>query len=82
MDAKQIYESFKNLSRITTEDNAFNVLSLPDSHHKLGVSGEGYPMFFVKTSTEKPDVHDLHLDIFTVEYNQKCTLKEQGQSVS
>ena len=82
MDAKQIYESFKNLSRITTEDNAFNILSLPDSHHKLGVSGEGYPMSFVKTSTEKPDVHDLHLDIFTVEYNQKCTLKEEGQSVS
>lgn len=82
MDAKQIYESFKSLSRVTLEENAFNVLSLPDSHHKLGVSSEGYPMFFVKTSTEKPDIHDMHLDIFTVEYNQKCTLKEQGQEVS
>ena len=82
MDAKQIYESFKALSRITSEENAFNVLTLPDCHHKLGVSGEGFPMFFVKTSMEKPDVHDMHLDIFSVEYNQKCTLKEEGQEVS
>lgn len=82
MDAKLVYESFKALSRVTAEDNAVNVLPLPDSHHKLGVSCEGYPIFFVKTSTEKPDVHDLHLDIFSVEYNQKCTLKEGGQEAS
>ena len=82
MDAKQIYKSFQSLSRKTDADNAFNVLTLPGSQHKLGVSNEGYPMFFVKTSAEKPDVHDMHLDIFTVEYNQKCTLKEQGQDIS
>ena len=82
MDAKQIYKNFQSLTRETDADNAFNVLTLPGSQHKLGVSNEGYPMFFVKTSAEKPDVHDMHLDIFTVEYNQKCTLKEQGQDIS
>ena len=82
MDAKQIYKNFQSLSRETDADNAFNVLTLPGCQHKLGVSNEGYPMFFVKTSAEKPDVHDMHLDIFTVEYNQKCTLREQGQAVS
>lgn len=76
MDHTELYSKFKTLTVGPTESLAYNVISITDTQHKLGVSAEGYPKFFVKTSTEKPMVPNTILELLTVEYNLQCTVVE------
>lgn len=79
MQNESIYQQFKNLKKGDETRNAFDVLSLPNSKHKLGMSLEGYPKFFicVKNSLEK--YHNIILELLSVEYNQPCTIIETNQ---
>jgi len=74
MDAKIIYECFKSLLTLEPSVEGYHIIHLPNCRHKLGVSNEKYPIFFIRTTDEKPIIPDLSLDIFSVDYNQDCTL--------
>ena len=74
MDASIIYERYKVLASLEPNQQGYNVIHLPNCQHKLGVSNDKYPIFFIKTSEEKPVIPDLNLDILSVDYNQECTL--------
>ncbi|MCR5277391.1 MAG: PD-(D/E)XK motif protein [Bacteroidales bacterium] len=74
MDASIIYESFKSLSTLEPSQEGYHIIHLPACQHKLGISNEKYPIFFIKTTDEKPIIPDLNLDILSVDYNQDCTL--------
>ena len=59
----------------TTKDNRYQVISLPDSHHKLGVSEEGFPKFFVET-IDHNTMQNLNAELLSVEYNMPCNIIE------
>lgn len=73
MHNRDIFEQFKALTQGGTDNQEFNVLSLPDMNHKLGVSAEGFPKFFVCTNDSVSSIHNTSLEILTVEYNLPCT---------
>lgn len=77
MNHTELYSKFKTLTACSVESLAYNVFSISDTQHKLGVSNEGYPKFFVKTSIEKPMVPSTILELLTVEYNLQCTVVEE-----
>ncbi len=80
MQNNSIYTQFKNLASCVKDSNAFNVISLPNSSHKLGMSVEGFPMFFVRTSDSSIDSNNIVLELLSVEYNQSCTIIEESAS--
>ena len=47
IDYKQIFSEFLALESIQENKKTFNVISLPFMKHKLGVSNERFPMFFI-----------------------------------
>lgn len=78
MDAIAIFNQFKGLATSPEEGNAFNVISLPGMSHKLGISPERYPKFFVKTSLEASSIPNITLELLSVQYNLPCKVVEEG----
>ncbi len=78
MQNNSLYTQFKSISRNTESKNSFNVISLPDSKHKLGISVEGYPKFFVLTNDSEVASHNIIRELLFVEYNQSCTIIEDN----
>ena len=80
MQNKDIYEKFKALAKNTTEDKNFAVIPILDTHHKLGISKEGYPKFFVYTNDTASTTPNTTLDILSVEYNLSCTFVDENDT--
>lgn len=80
MQNKDIYEKFKALAKNTTEDKNFAVIPILDTHHKLGISKEGYPKFFVYTNDTASTTPNTTLDILSVEYNLSCTFVDDNDT--
>ena len=78
MDASAIFNQFKNLATSPDDNNAFNVVSLPSMCHKLGISAERYPKFFVKTSQEASAIPNITLELLSVQYSLPCKVVEDG----
>ena len=78
MQNNTTYTQFKRITSGNENSNAFNVISLPESKHKLGMSAEGFPMFFVCTNDSATASHNIVLELLSVEYNQPCTIIEDG----
>lgn len=78
MQCDSLYTQFKNIVRVVESSNAFNVISLPNSKHKLGVSTEGFPKFFICTKDSTAGSHNIILELLSVEYNQPCTIIEES----
>lgn len=72
--ARQLYEQIKAFTESTTE-NRYHVVSLPEKLHKIGVSEEGFPMFFVVTSDTNL-MQNLNAELLSVEYNVLCNIIE------
>ena len=77
MDSLELYSHFKSLKANDIDSQAFNVVAITETLHKLGISQEGYPKFFIKTSTEKPIVPNTVLELLSIEYNLHCTVVEE-----
>jgi len=76
-----IKEQFKQLGCHSNGDDSYKVLSLADLPHKLGKSGEGYPMFFICVNETTSQVKNITREILSVEYNQLCRLSsEEGDT--
>ncbi len=78
MQTNSIYEKFKNLTQSNADASAFNVITVPNTKHKLGVSCEGYPKFFVSTNESATSSTNMTREILTVQYNLPCTIIENG----
>lgn len=68
------FSKFQALRYQSTEDGRFTVLSIDGSSHKLGISLEGFPIFFVRTIPSTSTVHNIVREILSVEYNVSCKL--------
>lgn len=72
-----VFKIFQELhSNSTSLVDGFNISSLPlVKHHKIGVSPNGQPMFFIKSdSLEKSKSIDSNLEFISVQYNRECQL--------
>lgn len=76
MDTKEIFKEFNSLEDIVNEANTCNVVSLPGLVHKLGMSKERFPMFFVATNKTQSIIPNIVRELLTVEYDVTCTVKE------
>lgn len=83
MQNNSLYTQFKSITKGNEDSNAFNVISLPDSKHKLGMSVEGFPKFFVFTNDSATASNNIVRELLSVEYNQPCTIVvDNGDSQS
>lgn len=56
----------------------YPVKKLPLSpNHKIGISEEGYPMFFVKCKEECKFI-DMNLELISVMFNRDCNISDEG----
>ena len=76
IDFKQIFSEFRALECILSNEKTYNVISLPTMSHKLGISKEHFPMFFVSTSDSQDNVPNTIRELLSVEYDMECTVKE------
>lgn len=78
MEDNLIYIQFKNLAKGTTDKEAFDVITLLDMTHKLGVSREGFPKFFVSTNNSVSATQNIIREMLSVEYDLPCSIVENG----
>ncbi|MES2799818.1 MAG: PD-(D/E)XK motif protein [Bacteroidota bacterium] len=45
-------------------------------HHKIGISTDGYPLFFVKCDNQTKSI-DLNLELISVLFSQECSINEK-----
>ncbi len=69
-----LFSRFQSLRNQTKENGRFTVIALEGLPHKLGITQEGFPMFFVRTSPSASSVQNIIREILSVEYNVSCKL--------
>lgn len=69
-----LYSRFQLLHSHTDDEGRYSVASIDGSFHKLGISQEGFPMFFVRTNPSASSVQNIIREILSVEYNVSCKL--------
>ena len=76
-----VYKIFTNLQRKESNvDDCFSAASLPFStKHKIGISSEGYPIFFIECNTKENSL-DINLEFISVMFNRICRLKEDDST--
>jgi hypothetical protein len=72
------YKVFLNLQNREQSDQGYiSVESVPFSiQHKIGISNEGFPLFFVKCNNEAKSI-DINLELISVLFSQECNIKEK-----
>ena len=74
---QSIFKIFQELQKQPTSiTDTFRIAALPTvKNHKIGISTEGYPMFFIKCDdTEKSNYLDSNLEFIMVQFSRKCQL--------
>jgi len=71
---------YKVFLEIQKRDNPvqdyISVESIPfSSDHKIGISSDGYPLFFVKCNNESKSI-DINLELISVLFSQECNIRE------
>lgn len=69
-----LYSRFQALRNQPSEEGRFTVIAIDNLPHKLGVSQEGFPLFFVRTNSSASSVQNIVREILSVEYNVSCKL--------
>jgi hypothetical protein len=74
-----VYKIFEDLQRNETiNKDSFSAASLPFTQkHKIGISPEGYPMFFIECNNTNHSL-DINLEFITVLLNRTCRLSENN----
>lgn len=80
MNTNNLFECIQNIASDNT-DNRYRVISLPNLPHKLGCSGEGFPIFFVITSDNGSLMQNLNAELLSVEYNMLCNIIEGNNNI-
>jgi hypothetical protein len=78
--SSSIYNIFANLQRSENNQNdCFSVAPLPfNPNHKVGVSLQGFPMFFVR-SKNTTHALDVNLELISILFAKNCNLIEPNQ---
>ena len=78
-----IYKIFASLEQRTSIKDSFSAASIPFAKkHKIGISPEGYPMFFIECNNTTHSI-DINLELISVFFNKTCRLIENNkQTVS
>lgn len=75
----EVYQIFKDLLDKPVEAGCYAADSIPFARqHKIGVSSEGYPMFFIQASG-KENALDITLEFIKVLFNRTCRLIENNE---
>lgn len=69
-----LFSRFQRLSKQTAEDGRYTVITIENLPHKLGVTKEGFPMFFVRTNSSVSSVQNIIRKMLSVEHNASCRL--------
>jgi hypothetical protein len=72
------YKVFLDLQhREHSGEGYISVNSVPYSiNHKIGISNEGFPLFFVKCNNETKSI-DINLELISVIFSQECSINEK-----
>lgn len=72
------YSVFLELQQRDNPSNEYiSVESVPFSdYHKIGISSEGFPIFFVKCNNDAKSI-DINLELISVLFSQECNIKEE-----
>ena len=79
MNIKEIIKQYRNIERPSSEEDALPVVSLGDMLHKLSISPEGFPCFFVATNITSTSQNIIR-ELLSVEYNVGCTISKDDGS--
>lgn len=81
--SSSIYNIFCALRELTcTSNDGYSVSSLPNSEqHKIGISPEGYPMFFVNCNGISGGIN-INLELISILFNQSCILTQRNKTYS
>jgi hypothetical protein len=75
------YQVFLDLQKSEHSEYGYiSVQSVPFSgHHKIGISNEGFPIFFVKCDNGTKSI-DINLELISVLFSQECNIKEKEKN--
>ncbi|WP_348825650.1 PD-(D/E)XK motif protein [Flavobacterium aestuarii] len=78
----KIFQDLKNKPSIRTD--GFTIANLPKiKNHKIGISENGLPLFFVKCEDfSKERVLDYNLEYISIQFNQKCQLLSNDKKIT
>ncbi|MCM1178063.1 MAG: PD-(D/E)XK motif protein [Bacteroides sp.] len=69
-----LLEKFLELKARPQTKDGFNAMSISEtSPHRIGITSEGYPIFFIACSSSER-VSDISLRLFKVLFNRQCTI--------
>ena len=82
LNKAELIQKFLDLKTRPHAENGFNAVTISDdSTHRLGISPEGYPIFFIDCSTSDR-VSDINLKLFKVLFNRQCNISDSNSDVS
>lgn len=72
------YKVFLDLQHRDSQNQDYVIVeSVPFSnYHKIGISSDGYPLFFVKCDEKEKSIN-LNLELISVIFSQECVIKEK-----
>lgn len=79
MQRRELLEQLKALRKNQADEGEFNVIPLNGMAHKVGISAEGYPKFFICTNDAASPTKNTTLEILSVEYNISCTFIDDNE---
>jgi hypothetical protein len=79
-------KDYKNKGYATYQENKdsdndfITVSAVPFSnHHKIGISKEGFLLFFIRCDSDMKSIN-INLELISVLFSQKCNIKEENES--
>lgn len=81
MEYNPIFVQFKSLVKGPKDQDSFDVISLPNMPHKLGISSEGFPKFFVSTNNLVSSAQNVVREMLSVEYDLSCSIVENEEVI-
>lgn len=82
---KSIFNIFQGLQKQSAEKaDGFNIASIPSiKHHKIGISANGQPIFFIKCdNSAKTKSLDSNLEFISVQFNRECQLFSDKEKIA
>lgn len=82
---QSILKIFQDLNEfISSNSDGFNIASLPKiKNHKIGVSSDGIPVFFIKCEDGgKERMLDYNLEFISVQFNRECQLLSKDKIIA
>ena len=82
---KNIFKLFQELNQLkysSINNTGIETASIPEiKYHKIGISEEGFPIFFIKCKDENKKTTLINLKIISISLNVKCELFNNGTFV-